>query len=92
MRALLHVSSVTLTAAVHLASMAVALGAISAIYSQSIRTGLLVTAGALIAGLVGFIYSAWKIHKLRLSGLWRELRNERSAAHFTMAGKAARPL
>jgi len=63
MRAFLHASTLTLTAVVHMASIAVALGAMAAVYSQSIKTGVLVTAGALVAGIVGFGYSLWKIHK-----------------------------
>lgn len=63
MRTLLHISTVTLTALVHIASIAVALGAIGAIYSQSIRTGLLVTLAALIAGVSGYSYSVWRIHQ-----------------------------
>ena len=63
MRTFLHVSTLTLTAVVHMASIAVALGAMAAIYSQSIKTGVLVTTGALVAGIVGFSYSLWKIHK-----------------------------
>jgi hypothetical protein len=66
MRAFLHVSTLTLTAVVHMASIAVALGAMAAVYSQSIKTGVLVTAGALVAGIVGFGYSLWKIHKPNL--------------------------
>ena len=61
MRTLVHISALTLTAVVHIASIAVVLGAIAAIYSQSIRTGLLVALGALIAGISGFSYSVWKI-------------------------------
>jgi hypothetical protein len=60
MRTLAHVST-ALTAVVHIASMAVLLGALAAIYSQSIATGLLVAFAALIAGLSGFSYSVWKI-------------------------------
>jgi hypothetical protein len=61
MRTLVHVSTVTLTAVVHIASIAVLLGALAAIYSQSIATGLLVAFAALIAGVSGFSYSVWKI-------------------------------
>ena len=42
-------------------AMAVVLGALGAIYSQSIATGLLVALAALIAGVSGFAYSLWKI-------------------------------
>jgi len=62
MRTFLHLSTVTLTALVHIASMAVVLGALAAIYSQSIRTGLLVALAALISGSAGFAYSVYKIH------------------------------
>jgi len=62
MRTFLHLSTVTLTALVHIASMAVVLGALAAIYSQSIRTGLLVALAALISGTAGFGYSVYKIH------------------------------
>jgi len=64
MRSLVHLSAVTLTAVVHIASMAVVLGALAAIHSQSIKTGVLVTIGALIAGVAGFLYSVWKIHPI----------------------------
>jgi hypothetical protein len=63
MRTLVHVSTVMLTALVHIASIAVALGAVATIYSQSICTGLLVALVALIAGILGFGYSVWKIHQ-----------------------------
>jgi hypothetical protein len=63
MRTFLQISTVTLTALVHIASIAVALGAIAAIYSQSIGTGLLATLAALIAGVSAFSYSVWKIHQ-----------------------------
>jgi hypothetical protein len=62
MRTFLHLSTVTLTALVHIASMAVVLAALAAIYSQSIRTGLLVALAALISGSAGFAYSVYKIH------------------------------
>ena len=65
MRTFLHLSTVTLTALVHIASMAVVLGALAAIYSQSIRTGLLVALAALISGSAGFAYSVYKIQPLR---------------------------
>jgi hypothetical protein len=58
-----RVSTVTLTAFVHIASVAVVLGALAAVYSQSIATGLLVTLGALIAGICAFCYSLWKMHR-----------------------------
>ena len=61
MSTFIHISTVTLTAVVHIASIAVVLGALAAIYSQSIATGLLVALGALIAGVSGFSYSVWKI-------------------------------
>jgi hypothetical protein len=63
MRTFLQISTVTLTALVHIASIAVALGASAAIYSQSIGTGLLATLVALIAGVSAFSYSVWKIHQ-----------------------------
>jgi hypothetical protein len=63
MRTFLHLSTVTLTALVHIASMAVVLGALAAIYSQSIRTGLLVALAALISGSAGFGYSVYQIHQ-----------------------------
>ncbi len=62
MRNFVQVSTVTLAAIVHIASVAVVLGALAAVYSQSIATGLLVTLGALIAGICGFCYSLWKLH------------------------------
>ena len=62
MRTLLHLSTVTLTALVHMATIAVVFGAMAAIYSQSLKTGLLVAVGALGAGVLGFAYSVWKIH------------------------------
>ena len=43
--------------------MAVVLGALAAIYSQSIRTGLLVALAALISGSAGFAYSVYKMHQ-----------------------------
>jgi len=63
MRTLLHVSSVTLTALVHMATVGVTFGALAAIYSQSVKTGLLVATAALSAGVMGFAYSVWRIHR-----------------------------
>ena len=88
MRTILHFSTVTLTAVVHLASVAVALGAMAAIYSQSIKTALLVAAAALVAGLVGFGYSVWKLHKPLPSPLWREYGSGRTPPTFGVAREA----
>jgi hypothetical protein len=63
MRMLLHVSAETMAALINLASLAFALGTAAAIYSQSIQSGLLVTAGAFISGVLAFGYSVWKLRR-----------------------------
>ena len=54
----------TLSTLINLASIAVALGAGAMIYSQSLLTGLLVALAALISGIIGFGYSAWRMQKV----------------------------
>jgi hypothetical protein len=65
MRTIIHVSGATVTGAVNLASFAVALGSFAMMYSGSVQTGLLVSLAALVSGAVAFVYSAWRIFRLR---------------------------
>jgi hypothetical protein len=63
MRAVLHVSGQTVMALINIASFAVVLGMLAAIYTQSLRTGLTVAGTAFIAGGVGFAYSIWLLYR-----------------------------
>ena len=65
MRKALRVSTEILTAVVYIASFAVVVGAIVTIYAQSLRTGLLIAGTAFFSGTLGFIYSAWRLHRPR---------------------------
>ena len=55
-------TAVTMTVAVNLMSMAVALGTFATIYSQSFLSGILVAATALISAIIGYGYSICRIH------------------------------
>jgi hypothetical protein len=65
MRAMLHVSAEALTAVLYIASFAVVVGAIAMIYTQSLRTGLLIAGTAFISGTLGFAYCAWRLYRPR---------------------------
>jgi hypothetical protein len=65
MRAMLRVSAETLTALVYIASFAVIVGTFATIYTQSLRTSLLISATAFISGSLGFAYSVWRLYRLR---------------------------
>ena len=65
MRAMLHVSAEALTAVLYIASFAVIAGATAVIYTQSLRTGLLVAGTAFISGTLGFAYCAWRLYRPR---------------------------
>jgi len=65
MRIMLRVSAETLTALVYIASFAVVVGAFATIYTQSLRTSLLIAATAFISGSLGFAYSVWRLYRLR---------------------------
>jgi ABC-type uncharacterized transport system permease subunit len=65
MRAVLYVSAQTLMALINMASFAVVLGSLAAIYTQSLRMGLVVAGTALLAGGLGFAYSIWLLYRPR---------------------------
>ena len=65
MRTALHVSTETLTAIVYIASFAVVVGAFAAIYTQSLRIGLLIAGTAFFSGTLGFVYSLWRLYRPR---------------------------
>jgi hypothetical protein len=64
-RTVLHVSAETLTALLYIASAAVVLGSVVIIYTQTVRTGLLIAATAFISGALGFLYSVWRLYRPR---------------------------
>ena len=57
-------AAMTLTVVVNLATVAVALGTFSVIYTQSFRTGLLVVGAALVSSVVGYGYSIWRTRRI----------------------------
>jgi hypothetical protein len=65
MRAILHVSVETMTAVLYIASFAVFVGAVAVVYTQSLRTGLLIAGTAFISGTLGFAYSVWRLYRPR---------------------------
>ena len=65
MHTLLYVSGQTATALINIATMAVVLGTLAAIYTQAVGTGQLVTAAAFISGASGFGYSVWRLYRPR---------------------------
>jgi hypothetical protein len=65
MRAVLHVSGQTLIALINIASFAVVVGMFAAIYTQSLRTGLVIAVTTFIAGGLGFAYSIWLLYRPR---------------------------
>lgn len=65
MRMALHVSAETLTAVVYIASFSVVLGTVATIYTQSLRTSLLLAATAFVSGTLGFAYSVWRLYRPR---------------------------
>jgi hypothetical protein len=67
MRTALRVSAETLIAVVYIASFAVVLGTFATIYTQSLRTSLLITVTAFISGSLGFAYSVWRLYGPRSS-------------------------
>jgi hypothetical protein len=58
-------SSEILTALVNIASFAVLVGAMGAVYAQSVRTGLLVAGIAFVSASLGFAYSVWRLYRPR---------------------------
>jgi len=64
-RTALLVSAETLTALVYLASFAVVGGTFAMIYTQSLRTSLLIAATAFVSGTLGFAYSVWRLYRPR---------------------------
>jgi hypothetical protein len=65
MRTALRVSRETLTALVNIASLTVIVGTVVAIYTQSIRTGLLIAGTAYASAALGFMYSVWRLYRPR---------------------------
>jgi hydroxymethylglutaryl-CoA reductase len=65
MHTLLYVSGQTATAVVNIATLAVIFGAVAAIYTHEIFTGLLVLAAAFLAGTLSFAYSVWRLYRPR---------------------------
>jgi hypothetical protein len=64
-RTVLHVSAETLTALLYIATAAVVLGSGVIIYTQNLRTGLLIAATAFISAALGFFYSVWRLYRPR---------------------------
>jgi hypothetical protein len=65
MRALgtfLHATSDTATAMLHTGSIATAVGAAAAIYTQSLRYGLIVGVSVLVFAATGFGFSLWRTY------------------------------
>jgi hypothetical protein len=62
---LLHATSDTATALLHVASIAVAVGAVAAIYTQQLRYGLIVCVGTLLFAGAGFGFSLWRTYRPR---------------------------
>ncbi len=71
MHTLFYVSGQTVMALINMATLAVILGALAAIYTHDILTGLLVLAAAFISGTVGFGYSMWRLYRPRRGVLFR---------------------
>jgi hypothetical protein len=65
MQRALHVSAETLTAVVYIASFAVVVGTFATIYTQSLRTSLLIAATAFVSGTLGFVYSVWRLYRAK---------------------------
>ena len=65
MRTVLHVSAETLTALLYIASAAVVLGSVVIIYTQTVRTGLVIAGTAFVSGALGFLYSVWRLYRPR---------------------------
>jgi hypothetical protein len=65
MRTVMHVSSEVLTALVNIASFSVFIGALAAVYTQSVRAGLVVAGITFASASLGFSYSLWRLYRLR---------------------------
>jgi len=65
------VSAETLIALLYIASAAVVLGGVVIIYTQTLRTGLMLAATAFISGALGFLYSVWRLYRPRSILSWR---------------------
>src|SRR5262245_41059040 len=65
MRTALHVSRETLLALINIGSFAVVVGAAAAIYTQSLRTGLLLLGTFFISAALGFLYCLWRFYRPR---------------------------
>ena len=65
MRTALRVSTETLIAVVYIASFAVVVGAFATIYAQSLRTGFLIASTVFISGTLGFVYSVWRLYRMK---------------------------
>jgi hypothetical protein len=63
---LLHATSDTATALLHVGSIAIAMGAFAAVYTQQLRYGLVVGIAALVFAGAGFGFSLWRTYGARL--------------------------
>jgi hypothetical protein len=65
MRTTLRVSAEALTALVNIASFAVLVGAVVAIRTQSLWTGLVAACTVFGSGALGFLYGVWRLYRPR---------------------------
>ena len=68
MRTALHVSKETLTALVNIATLAIVVGSLVAVRTQSMRIGLAIGATVYVSASLGFLYSVWRLYRPRSHG------------------------
>ena len=68
MRTALHVSKETATALVNIATLAIVVGSLVAVRTQSMRTGLAIGATVYVSASLGFLYSVWRLYRPQAHG------------------------
>jgi exosortase/archaeosortase len=61
----IHVSKETLTALVNIATLAIVVGSIVAVRTQSLRLALAIGATVYVSASLGFLYSVWRLYRPR---------------------------
>lgn len=79
MRTFFHFLSDAACAVLNMASIAVAVGTLAAIYTHRLRDGLLVALAALLCAGAGFGYSIWRTYRPRQRSMFRSRRPWRLA-------------
>ena len=68
MRTALLVSKETMAALVNIATLAIVVGSLVAVQTQSVRLALAIGATVYVSASLGFLYSVWRLYRRRSQG------------------------